>query len=208
MIFPCSFPKRLSLTFFKSLKSIFYLIDRNKCFDYLFLSIVLISSKIFDDYLVKLFTKKKKSHSPAKFATQITRFPNPVSGRYTEMHDYTYTAEEERRLAVEIEDRKRSLSFAMDTNPQMLTVNVSPLKDLTAPKPLAHLNVSDTLQLTQSFENHIPQLEKIFPENYLANIFGENMIIVTLIKDRSLLITCISLQIFFTSRKSFKKELN
>jgi hypothetical protein len=96
------------------------------------------------------------------------------------MHDYTYTEEEERRMGLELDDRKRSLSFAIDNILPVIKINVSPQRDNTNPRFPAHLNVSDTLQLTQSYENALAHVdvEKILPENYLSSVFGENIIIV------------------------------
>ena len=83
-------------------------------------------------------------------------------GRYSEMHDYTYTAEEEKKFGLDF-DRRRSISFATNNMDSKNKKNISTIKLKNA----AHINLSD-------LNNNDVVV------NYLASIFKEHTIIVRL----------------------------
>jgi hypothetical protein len=128
-----------------------------------------------------LSNKKEKAIPdclPPKYGTvnNINQNKNNT-GRYTEMHDYVYTAKEEKKIGMDHDNRKRSLSFAAENNLPVINKMALMNKD-NANFKNSQLNISDNFQYTQSFENNMCNLEKLFPENFLAFLFGENTLIV------------------------------
>ena len=138
------------------------------------LSILVICTKIFDDYIIKFLSSKKNIISYQNSPDVMPLKTNKLNiGRYSEMHDYTYTAEEEKKFSLEF-DRRRSISFATNNLDSKNKKNISTIKLKNA----AHINLSDSFHLNHSNDINLNNNDVVV--NYLASIFKEHTIIVRL----------------------------